>query len=459
MAPPTQALTVQQQQQQRLNLFRRHLEASKRALELVLPKHLDATRICRIVLGAISSNPRLAECRPNSVILAVMQACQLGLEPGSVSGEAYLVPYKGECKLIPGYRGLMKLARNTGEVLVIEADVVYAGDEFKFSRGIVPVLEHTPFFLLGRSGNRGQVVAAYAMARLRSGMTHIDVMSREDIDLVRKRSRSSEDGPWVTDFAEMAKKTVVRRLCKYLPMSASLSGALELDRREEGHEPEYSEDLDMQEPTEPERMTAPQITASAGPSSSGQANGQTGSVATLQPGQSISGGGIIEGSAAPAKQPAPRRSDPPPDQPNPKVEEIRKQMEVAAEKAPPAAPEPSFTEPKPNSPADVGFSAPLPTERALKLDQLLDNAKNREDLKTARVWYIGAWDEARAAAKSPEEIRALEIEKKASQQNYDSRWKELGKAAPATTPATAYDGLKPTPPAAPAEREPGSDDE
>lgn len=213
--------------------FRDFLYQFKGRIEQIVPKHLTADRLLRIALLAGQREPGLLDCSPQSMILAVMQCAMLGLEPGGPLGHAYLIPFKGQVQFIPGYRGLVELATRSGNVLGIRARAVFEKDEFDFDDGLTPTLHHRPYL----KGDPGELVAVYAIAELPGGYRQADVMSRFDVDRVRQRSRASENGPWKTDYAEMAKKTVVRRLCKMLPLAAEkselLAAAIEADNRAE----------------------------------------------------------------------------------------------------------------------------------------------------------------------------------------------------------------------------------
>lgn len=212
------------------------------ALAGVLPRHMAADRLIRIALQAASRNPRLLECTQTSILLSLVNAAQLGLEAGGLLGSAYLVPYRNskqncyEAQMIPGYRGLIDLARRSGEVLKIEARVVRRGDEFRLDYGAdtithVPAIEHAqddPEAEQTYNPN-DDIIGAYAVATLKGGVRQFEWMTRKEIDAIRRRSRAGDDGPWVTDYSEMARKTVVRRLAKYLPLSPEFSRAMELE--------------------------------------------------------------------------------------------------------------------------------------------------------------------------------------------------------------------------------------
>lgn len=205
------------------------LEKAKPKLAEVTPKHLSADRLVRIAVASCSKTPQLLQCSPTSVLNSVMQAAQLGLEPGGPLGDAYLVPYKNECTLIVGYRGLVSLARRSGQIISIEAHVVHERDRFVCKYGLDSVLVHEPDW----SADPGAVIAVYAVARLRDGGVQYEVMTKAQVEAIRTRSRAGSSGPWVSDWAEMARKTVVRRLCKYLPLSVEMAEALDLDERTE----------------------------------------------------------------------------------------------------------------------------------------------------------------------------------------------------------------------------------
>lgn len=236
---------------QKVANVRNLLEKCRDQLAMALPKHLDANRMIRIAMTSIQKTPKLLDCTQASLIGAVMQAAQLGLEPDGLLGQAYLVPYKTTATLIPGYKGLLKLARNSGEISTIYAHEVYAKDQFKFSYGLNECLEHTPT----AEEDPGEVIAFYAVCKLKDGSHQFEVMWKRQVDTVRKRSRAANDGPWVTDFNEMGRKTVLRRLCKMLPSSVELASAIAIDERVEAGLPP---DMDIIDITEDQTPAAPE---------------------------------------------------------------------------------------------------------------------------------------------------------------------------------------------------------
>lgn len=207
------------------------ITAKSGAISQLLPSHINPERYIKSAIAAIAKNPRLLQCTKSSILESVVQAATLGLEVGSALGEGYLVPYKDQCQFIPGYRGFISLARRSGEIVSISANVVHEKDEFVFELGIHPNVMHRPNLL---EEDPGKVIAVYAGASLKDGGDQLVVMSHREIEAIRKRSRASGNGPWVTDWEEMAKKTAIRRLFKMLPVSTeNLSRALELQAESE----------------------------------------------------------------------------------------------------------------------------------------------------------------------------------------------------------------------------------
>lgn len=189
-----------------------------------LPSHITPERMARTFLTAVVNTPKLLECDPESLIKAVVEASQLGLPTDGVLGHGYILPYGSKAKFIPGYRGLMDLARRSGQVDFIQARVVYENDEFDYEYGLQPMLRHKE---APRSdGEEPKVKAVYAAARLSSGESVFEVMYVDDIEKIRQRSPSGKSGPWVTDWEEMARKTLIRRLMKYLPLSTDVQSAV-----------------------------------------------------------------------------------------------------------------------------------------------------------------------------------------------------------------------------------------
>lgn len=217
--------------------FRDFLEKQKHQITAALPRHISPDRMIRLACTEFAKNPKLQECTPISVFGSIIQASQLGLEIG-VLGQAYLVPYWNkkararECQLIPGYKGLIALARRSGEVTSIETNIVYQHDEFLLKLGIDHDVKHVPYL----DGERGAIRLVYAVARFKDGGYHFEWMTIAEVERIRAGSQQADSGPWVQHYEQMVRKTIIRRMANYLPMSIELSNALQLgDAAEAGH--------------------------------------------------------------------------------------------------------------------------------------------------------------------------------------------------------------------------------
>lgn len=187
----------------------------------VLPQHMDAERMQRIALNVIRTNPKLMECNLPSLMGGVMEAAKLGLEPG-LMGQCYLIPFNNrkagttEAQFIIGYRGLIDLVRRSGQVSTITAREVHENDEFDIEYGIEENIKHKPVI----TGERGAVVGYYAVAKMKDGGYNFHFMTTNEVEKHRdKHAKSKNYGPWKDEFDAMAKKTVLRQLIKYLPIS------------------------------------------------------------------------------------------------------------------------------------------------------------------------------------------------------------------------------------------------
>lgn len=190
--------------------------ARKEDIAMALPRHLTPERMIRTCLTAVNKTPKLRQCDPNSVIMSIIEASQLGQEPDGILGHGYLIPYGNICQFQIGYRGLMDLAYRSGRVTLIYAEVVYDKDRYKVTKGLHPSLEHEPT----SDPNHGPLVASYAVVHLKDSPQPAFVwLWKYEIDEIRKRSKAANSGPWVTDYSEMAKKTAIRRIAKTIPLS------------------------------------------------------------------------------------------------------------------------------------------------------------------------------------------------------------------------------------------------
>ncbi len=189
--------------------------------------NLSTKRYISACLTALAVQPKLMQCQPSSVLKSMMESARFGLEPNSPLSEAALVPYGKECTFLIEYRGMMKLAWNTGLIKSLDYDKVCEGDEFDYSKGSNGLsFHHRPSL----SASRGEGKIYYAYAELKHGGTAFQVMTREDILAHAKqfsRGYSAKSSPWQTDFDAMAYKTVIRQLCdKKLPKSTTEHGIL-----------------------------------------------------------------------------------------------------------------------------------------------------------------------------------------------------------------------------------------
>lgn len=193
----------------------------RHAVGQALPKHLTTERFLQVALTCMNKTPDLALCSQESLFAALLTLSSLGLEPDG--RRAHLIPFGKTVTLIIDYKGLVELIMRAGEVAKLHADVVCENDQFEYNLGAIE------FHRIDFRKPRGQPYAAYALAGLKNGAVMSAVMTRDEIEGIRKRSRTGQNGPWVTDWAEMAKKTVFRRLAKWLPLSADLRTKVEAD--------------------------------------------------------------------------------------------------------------------------------------------------------------------------------------------------------------------------------------
>ena len=203
-------------------------------IALALPQHVTPERLLRIALSEVRRNPRLAQCSAPSLLGAIFTCAQLGLEPGGALGHCFLIPYRDECQFQIGYKGMIELARRSGQIQSLSARAVYENDHFEYSYGLHEDLVHRP-----GTGERGELTHAYAVAKLMDGGVQFEVMDRYELEDIRDGSQgyqtaikyNKKDTPWISSFDEMCRKTVIRRMFKYLPVSIELVKAASLDER------------------------------------------------------------------------------------------------------------------------------------------------------------------------------------------------------------------------------------
>ena len=229
---------------------KKFFEANRGTLEALLPKHFDSERMLKLALGALRTTPKLAGASLSSLLGSVVTCAQLGLEPNTPLGHAYLLPFdkrekrdgqwvttETQVQVIIGYKGMLDLARRSGQIVSIAAHEVCEGDDFRFAYGLEEELVHRPAMK-----NRGAVIGFYAVAKLQGGGYSFEFMSVDEVNHIRdkaaEKNRAKKDGsgrpiitgPWADNYVEMGRKTVLRRLFKYLPISIeSLAFASAID--------------------------------------------------------------------------------------------------------------------------------------------------------------------------------------------------------------------------------------
>lgn len=208
-APPTAAALIEQMGPQ----FAR-----------ALPNHIPAERFTRLALTALKTNRALQRCSVESLLGALMTCSQLGLEPNTPTGEAYLIPYGDTCTFVPGYQGLAKLAWQSGQIAEMYAEPVYAKDEFTYTLGLHRDLIHRP-----AEGDRGALRGIYAVVRLKDGGTLFDYMTAAELDHHEKAHSKKRSGGPTDDRLWMRRKTVLRQVLKLVPKSTSMQQALAQD--------------------------------------------------------------------------------------------------------------------------------------------------------------------------------------------------------------------------------------
>ena len=197
------------------------IQAGAKQFATALPKHVNSERFVRIAITTIRQNPKLAKCSQESLLGALMVSAQLGLEPGTL-GQCYLIPFENkkagtvECQFQIGYKGLIELLRRSGQLSDIYSYTVYENDDFNIEYGLSRTLTHKPNF-----DERGEIKGFYAVAILKDGAKAFEYMTKEEIVKHEEKYRkgSYKNDVWNKNFEEMAQKTVVKKLLKWLPVS------------------------------------------------------------------------------------------------------------------------------------------------------------------------------------------------------------------------------------------------
>lgn len=207
------------------------LRAMEPEFKKALPSMISPERFIRMAINAVNMTPKLTECTSFSFLAALMNAAQLGLEPNTPLGQAYLIPYRNkdhyECQFQIGYKGMLELVYRSDQVASIEARCVYQNDFFEYEYGMHADIVHRPAV-----SNRGELTFVYAIVKLKDGSCSFEVMSRENaVEHAQRYSKGldSSYSPWKSDFEAMAKKTVIKAALKYAPLKTEVQKALATD--------------------------------------------------------------------------------------------------------------------------------------------------------------------------------------------------------------------------------------
>lgn len=232
LAQRAQQTQNQQIQQQNNPDIAALIKAMRPEIKKALPEVITVERFTRMALSALSASPQLKECTPMSFLSAMMNAAQLGLEPNTPLGQAYLIPFRNksgviECQFQIGYKGLIDLCYRNPMMQVIQAHEVYEKDIFEYELGLNAKLIHKPALY-----DRGEVILFYGLYKLTNGGYAFEVMTKEEISRYAKEYSGAFDSsysPWQNNFVSMAKKTVIKQVLKYAPLTADFRRALASD--------------------------------------------------------------------------------------------------------------------------------------------------------------------------------------------------------------------------------------
>lgn len=202
------------------DIVRHSLDRMAPEFAAALPPHVDVKKFIRVTMTAVQTTPALLDADRRTLFAAATRAAQMGLLPDGREG--VIATFKGQCQFMPMVAGVMKLVRNSGEIASIDTQIVYSADKFTYRPGIDAVPQHEPDWF----GDRGNMIGVYAVARMKDGAAYVEIMNKAQIDKIRSVSRSKDSGPWVQWYDEMARKSVIRRMAKRLPMSTDLDGAV-----------------------------------------------------------------------------------------------------------------------------------------------------------------------------------------------------------------------------------------
>lgn len=215
-----------------INRIEQQLTAGRERWTPLIPEGFTADRWQALMMNSIKQTPELLNCSPQSLFAALINSAKLGLNPDGLLGEAYLLPFGREVKLIVGYKGLISLAYRSGEVASFDAQVVYEGDQFEYELGFDSNIKHKPNNSPQRTEN--PVTHVYAWCERTNGARNVVVMTWEEIEHHRRqfsKGANRTSSPWQTRPVQMAKKTALRSLINsgVIPLSADVKEALEKD--------------------------------------------------------------------------------------------------------------------------------------------------------------------------------------------------------------------------------------
>jgi recombination protein RecT len=236
-----------------MDLLKEGFQKWRPVLRDILPKHIDSDRVIRIAMNAYMNSPQLIECTPRSMVRATLQCAELGLDPSPLLGEAYFIPFNNkvrvkdgkqwidvpqlEVQLMPGYLGLVKLVKQTGDVADVYAVVVDESERkpvfdsggrltagFYVEQGTERRIQHIQSFDTAER----KPFACYGVVKYKDGTNHFEVFNRQQIEAIRTRSKSfttsPKTSPWMTDEEAMWKKTMIKQATKTSPKSPEKPG-------------------------------------------------------------------------------------------------------------------------------------------------------------------------------------------------------------------------------------------
>ena len=281
----TSAVATRDNQLQAVEAIR---SRSDQFLDLLGGDERARDRWLTVALHAVTSDPDILQCDPLTVVEAVRQSASVGLELNGLMGEAYLIRYGNKAQFQVGWRGLLRLARRSGDIAAIDAQVVYSNDVFDVDLGSEPKVTHKPAL-----SDRGNRVGVYGWARLTSGELVVEWMDNAQVELVRRSG--AKNGPWVEWYDEMARKTVIKRLCKRLPLDSLAQRALEAEARADRLQSGTSTQTEHRKPSQAVQRVQERLGITSGrgaaPAGSGEHDTEQRAAAVAHPAVMTSGSG------------------------------------------------------------------------------------------------------------------------------------------------------------------------